>query len=718
MAYLNVSQRVLETKIVYYGAGLSGKTTNLQMIKQHARDGQCGEMMSLNTAGDRTLFFDWMPFSMGKVRGCEVKVQLYTVPGQAKYTETRRRVLKDADGIVMVLDSQSGALDRNRTILEDLRQHIADNRLDQVPVVYQLNKRDLPTAMAPDALMSALGLDGDPYFEAIAFEGKGVFETLKETTQRVLASVRQDARQDTKKVKHGDNSELDGAHLHRELDPEGKAKLVTNGDEKSRKTLVSADAVTDKEAKKASSKTNGTPPRASTQKPAAGTAREAKPVAAAKRQDQQSAPPPPNGSTVDVTLEQRIARMEQMLIQLTKSQLDGPGTGPISEVVSGHRALQRRLDQWRHEADRRAERRQAHLDAKLGDLVQKLSPLGELEATLAQLSTDVQSFEALPERMLGGQRELAHQQRDHINKRLDSLDELAAQARDVQTEELVDRLERPIKAIDANLMARIEAQTAALAQRLDEQLESCTTLIHETTVPRLEEQRAYLDDINGNQATLADHVDRIQVAVMAHSELTTDMRQQVEQIRGRCDRVVKQTENVATTAKLNKLFDKTLTDLRRDLAQIQSELRGATSRIDLQATKQETLHGRFEEALASRLDQLATAEAVEHMGDRLGTLQRLADATRRSAEQAVAGIQPLSVLMEKLTGRYSANTDDRIAALAAGLEARQNEASEALREFRLESRNQLKTCEGALRHVLSRLEVESDKGKRSWWRSA
>ena len=111
MAHLNIKERVIETKVVYYGAGLSGKTTNLEQIKRLSVGGKCGELMSVDTDGDRTLFFDWLPMQIGKFNGCDVKVQLFTVPGQAKYAETRKKVLAGADGVILVLDSQSGALE-------------------------------------------------------------------------------------------------------------------------------------------------------------------------------------------------------------------------------------------------------------------------------------------------------------------------------------------------------------------------------------------------------------------------------------------------------------------------------------------------------------------------------------------------------------------------------------------------------------------------------
>lgn len=221
MPYLNVKERVLEAKVVYYGAGLSGKTTNLEQIKAGAtNDGRVGEMMSLNTDGDRTLFFDYLPFELGKLNGLDVKVQLYTVPGQTKYAETRRRVLAGADGVVLVLDSQAGALDRNKQTVNDLYEHMRANNLDPAgtPILVQLNKRDLPTAMDADALRRECGVAALPYTEAVACDGKGVFETLRVACKMVLESIKGSARDgQTGKVAAGQGSGLDGQKMHDEL---------------------------------------------------------------------------------------------------------------------------------------------------------------------------------------------------------------------------------------------------------------------------------------------------------------------------------------------------------------------------------------------------------------------------------------------------------------------------------------------------------------------
>ncbi len=219
MAYLNVKDRIIETKIVYYGAGLSGKTTNLEMVKKLSTDGKAGDMMTLDTDGDRTLFFDWLPYNIGKFNGCDVKMQLYTVPGQAKYAETRRRVLASADGVVLVLDSQSGALDRNKQTLADLRDHMSSNKMSWgvVPLVIQLNKRDLPTAMDPKELMQAMGLSDMAFVPAVAAKGEGVFETLREAAKLVLNHVRDAAKERSPEIRSGSASELDGKTLYAQI---------------------------------------------------------------------------------------------------------------------------------------------------------------------------------------------------------------------------------------------------------------------------------------------------------------------------------------------------------------------------------------------------------------------------------------------------------------------------------------------------------------------
>ena len=187
MAVFNVKDRVIECKIVYYGPGRSGKTTNLEYIFKAGKKYTSSDMVSINTKGDRTLFFDFLPIGLGKIRGCDVKVQLYTVPGQAKYSSTRKLVLKNVDGVVFVADSLEIRRKENFLSLKDLQQNLAEQNMSiaKIPLVIQYNKRDLgeeglpvmPVELMERDLNSKLKV---PSFEASAVKGKGVGNTLKE----------------------------------------------------------------------------------------------------------------------------------------------------------------------------------------------------------------------------------------------------------------------------------------------------------------------------------------------------------------------------------------------------------------------------------------------------------------------------------------------------------------------------------------------------------
>jgi len=187
MAVFNVRNRIIECKIVYYGPGRSGKTTNLEYVFKAGKRYTNSDMVSINTKGDRTLFFDFLPIGLGKIRGCDVKVQLYTVPGQAKYSSTRKLVLKNVDGIVFVADSLEIRRKENFLSLKDLQQNLAEQNMSivKIPLVIQYNKRDLgeeglpimPVELMERDLNSKLKV---PSFEASAVKGKGVGDTLKE----------------------------------------------------------------------------------------------------------------------------------------------------------------------------------------------------------------------------------------------------------------------------------------------------------------------------------------------------------------------------------------------------------------------------------------------------------------------------------------------------------------------------------------------------------
>src|SRR5688500_723137 len=181
MVLFNHATREMTAKIVYYGPGLCGKTTNLMVIFDKLDPKSKGKMLSLATKTDRTLFFDLLPVDIGKVGPFNLKIQLYTVPGQVFYNETRKLVLKGADAVVFVADSQPAMVDATRESFANLLENLEENQIDpnDTPIVVQYNKRDLPHAMPVDKLAEALGFEGYPYTEATALKGDGVMETFK-----------------------------------------------------------------------------------------------------------------------------------------------------------------------------------------------------------------------------------------------------------------------------------------------------------------------------------------------------------------------------------------------------------------------------------------------------------------------------------------------------------------------------------------------------------
>ena len=181
MVLFNHATREMTAKIVYYGPGLCGKTTNLMVIFDKLDPKSKGKMLSLATKTDRTLFFDLLPVDIGKVGPFNLKIQLYTVPGQVFYNETRKLVLKGADSVVFVADSQPAMVDANRESFANLLDNLEENQIDpnDTPIVIQYNKRDLPHAMPVDKLAEALNFEGYPYTEASALKGDGVMETFK-----------------------------------------------------------------------------------------------------------------------------------------------------------------------------------------------------------------------------------------------------------------------------------------------------------------------------------------------------------------------------------------------------------------------------------------------------------------------------------------------------------------------------------------------------------
>jgi signal recognition particle receptor subunit beta len=188
MVLFNYATKEITAKIVYYGPGLCGKTTNLQFIYDSLPSNNKSKMLSLATKTDRTLFFDFLPLDLGKIRGMRTKLQLYTVPGQVYYNSTRQLVLKGADGIVFVADSQDHAIDANLESLQNLEDNLKRQgvRIREIPLVIQFNKRDLPNALPVAELDAEVNKLGLPHFESVATNGIGVEETLKGVTQLVL----------------------------------------------------------------------------------------------------------------------------------------------------------------------------------------------------------------------------------------------------------------------------------------------------------------------------------------------------------------------------------------------------------------------------------------------------------------------------------------------------------------------------------------------------
>jgi signal recognition particle receptor subunit beta len=192
MTFINYASREINCKIVYYGPGLCGKTTNLQHIFDSTAPQAKGKLISLATETDRTLFFDFMPLELGTVRGFKTRFHLYTVPGQVFYDASRKLILKGVDGVVFVADSQEERMDANIEALYNLEENLRTQGYDlmKIPYVLQLNKRDLPNILSVEELREELHRKGEPVVEAVASSGTGVFDTLKAVAKQVLTELR------------------------------------------------------------------------------------------------------------------------------------------------------------------------------------------------------------------------------------------------------------------------------------------------------------------------------------------------------------------------------------------------------------------------------------------------------------------------------------------------------------------------------------------------
>jgi signal recognition particle receptor subunit beta len=192
LSFLNYSTREINFKIVYYGPGLSGKTTNIKNIYDKVKQDNKGKLVSLATETERTLFFDFFPLDLGSVKGYKVKFHLYTVPGQIYYSSSRKLIMKGVDGVVFVADSQRERFEANFESLNDMLQNLKEYKIDfdTLPYVLQLNKRDLPNITPANELIAALRRRDEPVIEAMAIKGEGVVETLKAISKLIMVDVK------------------------------------------------------------------------------------------------------------------------------------------------------------------------------------------------------------------------------------------------------------------------------------------------------------------------------------------------------------------------------------------------------------------------------------------------------------------------------------------------------------------------------------------------
>ena len=192
MTFINYASREINCKIVYYGPGLCGKTTNIQYIYDKTNPQAKGKLISLATETDRTLFFDFLPLDLGSVKGFKVRFHLYTVPGQVFYDASRKLILKGVDGVIFVADSQNERMEANEESIYNLKNNLKDQgyELKAIPYVLQLNKRDLPNIATVEEMVKKLQQKDEPTFEAVASKGTGVFETLKAVARQALNDLR------------------------------------------------------------------------------------------------------------------------------------------------------------------------------------------------------------------------------------------------------------------------------------------------------------------------------------------------------------------------------------------------------------------------------------------------------------------------------------------------------------------------------------------------
>jgi signal recognition particle receptor subunit beta len=192
LSFLNYSTREINFKIVYYGPGLSGKTTNIKYIYEKIKKDNKGKLVSLATETERTLFFDFFPLDLGMIKDYKVRFHLYTVPGQIYYSASRKLILKGVDGLVFVADSQTERYEANIESIQDMLENLRDYKIDfpSIPYILQLNKRDLPNVTPTNELIRILRKKNEPVLEAVAYRGDGVVDTLKAISKLIMAEVK------------------------------------------------------------------------------------------------------------------------------------------------------------------------------------------------------------------------------------------------------------------------------------------------------------------------------------------------------------------------------------------------------------------------------------------------------------------------------------------------------------------------------------------------
>ncbi len=192
MSFINYAKKEINCKIIYFGPGLSGKTTNIQYIYEHTQHEQKGKLVTLSTENERTLFFDFLPLSVGEVRGFRTRFHLYSIPGQTFYEVSRQFILKGVDGIVFVVDSQSERMEANQEAYDALEKSLEKQGYDlhRIPLVFQYNKRDVGSAVALSELEATFNPKHRPFFEATAHQGQGVMETLQSISQAVIHDLK------------------------------------------------------------------------------------------------------------------------------------------------------------------------------------------------------------------------------------------------------------------------------------------------------------------------------------------------------------------------------------------------------------------------------------------------------------------------------------------------------------------------------------------------